>query len=66
MRTTMILSSAFVLLTIAALGCGGGDNTTTAPGGANQTTGATKGATLEINMGDYFFDPKNARPRPGL
>lgn len=62
------------VLTIAGFvvaGCGGDDDTTTEPAtetGAAAAGGAgsgAQGATLEIEMGDFYFDPKNATAKAG-
>jgi uncharacterized cupredoxin-like copper-binding protein len=69
------------LLAIAAIaaipiaGCGDDDSTTDTTeateaqeeteSGTAAAGGEGGGATLEIKMGDYFFDPKNATAQPG-
>lgn len=61
------LTGGAALLAIGALlvaGCGG-DDTTTATTEAKTAAGGSKGATLEIKMGDYFFAPKNATTKAG-
>lgn len=65
MSHRLLATAALALLTgVIATGCGGGDNTTTTQA---QTTGegAPKGEALEIKMGDYFFDPKDASAKAG-
>lgn len=65
MRRRLLAMAALALMTgVIAAGCGGGDNTTTTQA---QTTGegAPKGEALEIKMGDYFFDPKDATAKAG-
>jgi uncharacterized cupredoxin-like copper-binding protein len=47
-------------------GCGDDDETTTQTQPQTQTTGEGGGpATLEIKMGDYYFDPKNVTAQAG-
>lgn len=69
------------LLAVAAIaaipiaGCGDDDSTTStteateaqeeSEGGAATSEGGGGGATLEIKMGDYFFDPENAVAKAG-
>jgi uncharacterized cupredoxin-like copper-binding protein len=66
MRRKLLATGALALTTgLIATGCGGGDNdnaTTQA-----QTTGgaAPSSGALEIKMGDYFFDPKDATAEAG-
>jgi uncharacterized cupredoxin-like copper-binding protein len=65
MRRRLLAMAAFALMTgVFAAGCGGGDNTTTT---AAQTTGgaAPSSGAVEIKMGDYFFDPKDATAKAG-
>ena len=50
-------------------GCGGDDDTTTTEpateAGAAAGAGDAKGAALEIKMGEFYFDPKNATAKAG-
>jgi uncharacterized cupredoxin-like copper-binding protein len=47
-------------------GCGDDDETTTQTQPQTQTTGEGGGpATLEIKMGDFYFDPKNVTAQAG-
>jgi uncharacterized cupredoxin-like copper-binding protein len=51
---------------VLVAGCGDDDETTTQAQTQTQTTGEGGGvATLEIKMGDYFFDPKDATAKAG-
>jgi len=53
------------LLTVVGMlvaGCGGGGTTTETEAGAGE---AGEGATLEIKMGDYYFDPEDATAKAG-
>jgi uncharacterized cupredoxin-like copper-binding protein len=61
----VVIAVAFALmLGMSATGCGGDDDTTTTQA---QTTGegTPQGEVLEIKMGDYFFDPKDATAKAG-
>lgn len=56
------------LASITMIGCGGGDSTTTTTTTAEtaaEAQGGAGGTTLEIKMGDFFFDPKNATATAG-
>ncbi|MBK5218384.1 MAG: hypothetical protein JJE35_01160 [Thermoleophilia bacterium] len=51
-------------------GCGGDEDTTatepaTETGAAGGAGGGVKGATLEIKMGEFYFNPKNATAKAG-
>jgi uncharacterized cupredoxin-like copper-binding protein len=53
------------LLTVVGMlvaGCGGGGTTTETEAGAGE---GGEGATLEIKMGDYYFDPEDATAKAG-
>jgi uncharacterized cupredoxin-like copper-binding protein len=56
-----------VIAAVIAAGCGGDDNsTTTEPATeAGAAGGGAKGSTLEIKMGEFYFDPKNATAKAG-
>lgn len=60
----MITAPLSVLLAVVILtGCGGGSDATTAP---HATKPATKpGNNLQINMGDYYFSPRDANSKAG-
>jgi uncharacterized cupredoxin-like copper-binding protein len=65
-RRVRHLTGPAILASIAGLlmaGCGSSDNTTT----QTQTNAgsAATGKTLEIKMGEFFFDPKNASAKAG-
>jgi uncharacterized cupredoxin-like copper-binding protein len=55
-----LVSAAGLLVT----GCGDGDGGTTTPAQTTGTTAPQRGS-LEISMGDYFFNPKDASARAG-
>ncbi len=63
MKQRALVATAAVGLISGAIatGCGGDDNDTTTT--QAQTTG--KGGAVEIKMGDYFFDPKDATAKAG-
>lgn len=71
----LALLAAAAIAVVPIAGCGDDDNTTstTEAGeaqeetetGAATTEGGGEGATLEIKMGDYFFDPENAVAQAG-
>lgn len=47
-------------------GCGGDEDTTaTEPATETGAGGGVKGATLEIKMGEFYFNPKNATAKAG-
>jgi uncharacterized cupredoxin-like copper-binding protein len=50
---------------LIAAGCGGGTDTTTVTETATAGGGAAGGRTLEIKLGDFFFDPKNGSAPAG-
>jgi uncharacterized cupredoxin-like copper-binding protein len=50
---------------LIATGCGGSDETTTVTETAAAGGGEAGGNTLEIKMGDYYFDPKNGSTEAG-
>jgi uncharacterized cupredoxin-like copper-binding protein len=50
---------------LIAAGCGGGDETTTVTETAATGGAAAGGNSLEIKMGDFFFDPKNGSAPSG-
>ena len=61
----VVIAVAFALMVgMSATGCGGDDDTTTTQA---QTTGegAPQGGAVEIKMGDYFFNPKDAKAKAG-
>lgn len=67
----LFVVAPLALVAVAAIliaGCGGGDDdTTTTTENETAATGAGGGggATLEIKMGDFFFDPENASAQAG-
>lgn len=68
----LFMVAPLALVAIAAIliaGCGGDDDTTTtATENESETAaagGAGGGATLQIKMGDFFFDPENATAQAG-
>jgi uncharacterized cupredoxin-like copper-binding protein len=65
MRRPLIAGTLSVVAAgVVAAGCGGGDDDTTTQA---ETTGGseTTGATTEIKLGDFFFDPKDATAKAG-
>lgn len=64
-----LLASVALLAITAVLvaGCGGGNGTTvtTTENGGAAASGAKTTATLEIKLGDFFFDPKDATAKAG-
>ena len=58
-----LLGAALLSLGVAA--CGDDDNDTTTTQAQTTGEGAPKGGPLEIKMGDYFFDPKDATVEAG-
>jgi uncharacterized cupredoxin-like copper-binding protein len=65
MRRGLLLAAALALTTgLIATGCGGDDDNATTQA---QTTGegAAEGQALEIKMGEYFFEPKDATAKAG-
>lgn len=71
----LTLLAVVALAAIPIAGCGSDDSTTSTTeagetqeeneGGAASAEGEGGGATLEIKMGDYFFDPENAIAQAG-
>lgn len=68
----LFVVAPLALVAIAAIliaGCGGGDDDTTAAteneSEAAVAGGGGGGASLEIKMGDFFFDPENASAQAG-
>jgi uncharacterized cupredoxin-like copper-binding protein len=64
------LAALLAIAAIFAAGCGGGsDDGTTTTEAENETAAAAEGspggATLAIEMGDFFFAPKNATAQAG-
>lgn len=64
-RSHRLACSATLMLAAGsiAVGCGGSDETTTT---TETRAGAAGGKTVEIKLGDYFFDPKDASAKAGL
>jgi uncharacterized cupredoxin-like copper-binding protein len=62
-----VIAVAFALTVgMSATGCGGDDNDDTTTTQAQTTgQGAPQGGGVEIKMGDYFFDPKDAKAKSG-
>jgi uncharacterized cupredoxin-like copper-binding protein len=60
-RPAALLAFAGTLM----IGCGGSDETTTETETAAAAGGAAGGKTVEIKMGDYYFDPKDATAKAG-
>jgi uncharacterized cupredoxin-like copper-binding protein len=50
---------------VIAAGCGGDDDNATTTQAQTTGEGAPKGGAVEIKMGDYFFDPKDATAKAG-
>ena len=59
-----ILAALVFAAGLLATGCGDDDGDTTTPAQTTDTT-ASQGGSLEIRMGDYFFDPKDASTPAG-
>lgn len=69
MHRRLGLAVLLAIVAIFAVGCGGDDGTTTATEAENETAAATEGgagrSTLTIDMGDFFFAPKNVTAQAG-
>lgn len=68
MKRALVGSAALALVSgVIATGCGGDDNDSTSTQAQTATTGggAPEGAAVEIKMGDYFYDPKDATAKAG-
>lgn len=74
MRVPTWRAFSLALIAFAAIavgGCGGSDSTTTVTeseetsADANGKAGSTGGKTVEIKMGDYFFNPEDATAQAG-
>ncbi|HEX7058304.1 MAG TPA: plastocyanin/azurin family copper-binding protein [Solirubrobacterales bacterium] len=69
MRGVTGVATSLAIAGVLLAGCGGGDDNTTTvtepEGSAGAAAGGSKSATVEIKMGDFFFDPKNAMAKSG-
>ena len=59
-----ILAALVSAAGLLATGCGDDDGDTTTPAQTTDTT-APQGGSLEISMGDYFFQPQDATAAAG-
>lgn len=60
LRRLMVPAMLVSAVGLIAAGCGSSDDTTRA-----ETTAGGGGKTVEIKMGDFFFDPKDASAQSG-
>lgn len=58
-------AAALTIAGLAAVGCGDDDSSTTASDTTTTATTGGGGEALEIKMGDFYFDPKNATAKAG-
>jgi uncharacterized cupredoxin-like copper-binding protein len=68
MKQGLVCSVALGLVSgVIATGCGDSDSATTEAQSTGASTGTTApaGGAVEIKMGDYFFDPKDATAEAG-
>jgi uncharacterized cupredoxin-like copper-binding protein len=63
------VAAALLIVGLAAAGCGDDDSSTdddsSAATESSTTTAAATGETVEIKMGDFYFDPKDATATAG-
>jgi uncharacterized cupredoxin-like copper-binding protein len=65
MRIRILPVTAIVALAAGVLMVGCGDDSTTGTGTETAASGGGEEATLEIKMGDFYFEPKDATAEPG-
>lgn len=65
MKDRLFISGTLIsAVGVLAIGCGGGDDSTTTQAQTTATS-ASQGKSVEIRMGDYFFKPSDATASAG-